>query len=373
MLIDKLTILIQSTGFSQLTAGQVLMLAIGILLIVIAITKEYEPLLLVPIGFGAILANLPNTGLLEGTGLLKILNLGLEYDLYPALVFLGVGAMIDFGPLLANPSLMLLGAAGQVGIFATFLISLALGFTLKEAGSIGIIGAADGPTAIFMTQKMAPHLLGPIAVSAYSYMSLVPIIQPPIMRLLTTKKERAVVMHQWRDVSKAERIAFPIVVTILTALAVPSAVPLIGTLMLGNLIREAAVVDRLSRTLQEGFANIISAFLGISVGATMQAEVFLTRQTLGILALGLAAFIGGSAAGLLMGKVMYRVTGGKVNPLIGSAGISAMPMAARVSHMMGRQENPNNFLIMHAMAANVAGQLASPIAAAAVYTLIMGR
>lgn len=349
------------------------MLGIGILLIIVAITKEYEPLLLVPIGFGCILANLPNTGLLEGTGLLKILNLGLEYDLYPALVFLGVGAMIDFGPLLANPSLMLLGAAGQVGIFATFLISLGLGFNLKEAGSIGIIGAADGPTAIFMTQKLAPHLLGPIAVAAYSYMSLVPIIQPPIMKLLTTKKERSVVMRQWRDVSKAERIAFPIVVTILTALAVPSAVPLTGTLMLGNLIREAAVVDRLSRTLQEGFANIVSALLGISVGATMTADIFLTKQTLGILVLGLVAFIGGSAAGVLMGKIMYRVTGGKVNPLIGSAGISAMPMAARVSHIMGRKENPNNFLIMHAMAANVAGQLASPIAAAAVFTLIMGR
>jgi sodium ion-translocating decarboxylase beta subunit len=373
LIVENLTRLFASTGFPHLTAGQAGMLAISCILMYLAIFKEYEPLLLLPIGFGCLLANLPLTGLMDQGGLLKTLTWGLENDLYPALVFIGVGAMIDFGPLLANPSLMLLGAAGQIGIFTTFLITLGLGFTLKEAGAIGIIGAADGPTAIFMTQKMAPHLLGPVAVAAYSYMSLVPIIQRPIMRLLTTEKERQVVMRQWREVSRIERIVFPIAVTVITALFVPTAVPLTGTLMLGNLVREAGVVERLSRTLQEGFANIVSAFLGISVGATMQAEVFLTGQTLSILALGLVAFIGGSACGVLMGKVMYRVTGGRVNPLIGSAGISAMPMAARVSHAMGREANPQNFLIMHAMAANVAGQLASPIAAAVLFSLIMGR
>lgn len=373
---EKLGDFLQTTGYYNITLGQLLMVAVACVLLYLAIKKQYEPLLLMPIAFGMLLANLPLAGIMDGPigtqpgGLLHYLYKGVKYGIYPPLIFLGVGAMTDFGPLIANPSTLLLGAAAQFGIFTTLLGALALGFTPQQAASIGIIGGADGPTAIFLTTKLAPGLLGPIAVAAYSYMALVPIIQPPIMRALTTKKERAVVMQTLRPVSKAERIIFPIAVTIIVGLFLPSAVPLLGALMFGNLIRESGVADRLVKTAQNELINIITIFLGLSVGATTNAKTFLSLQTLEIIGLGLAAFAVGTASGVLLGKMMYRVTGGKVNPLIGSAGVSAVPMAARVSQNVGREENPRNYLLMHAMGPNVAGVIGSAVAAGVMLSLL---
>jgi len=364
------------TGLSQLTLGNVVMLGIGILLLYLAIYKKFEPLLLVPIAFGAILANLPLAPIMNPPqgdmpgGLLYYLSFGVEKEIFPPLIFLGVGAMTDFGPLLANPWTILLGAAAQIGVFLAMLMAKALGFTLPQAGAIGIIGGADGPTAIYTAMKLAPELLGPIAVAAYTYMSLVPLIQPPIMRVLTTKKERQTVMSQLREVSKTEKIIFPIVVTIFVSLLLPSVAPLIGMLMLGNLFRECGVTERLSKTAQNELNNIVVILLATSVGATMSAENFLTLDTLKIIALGIVAFAGGTAGGVLLGKVMYYATGGKVNPLIGSAGVSAVPMAARVSQVVGQEENPQNFLLMHAMGPNVAGVIGTAVSAGVLIALL---
>jgi len=374
----------RDSGFAAITLNQALMLAVSWFLIYLAIKKEYEPLLLLPIAFGMMLANLPLAGLtaepqyemVDGQmklkqigGLLYYLYEGVKLGIYPPLIFLGIGAMTDFGPLIANPKSLLLGAAAQFGIFVAFTLARLLGFDNPAAASIGIIGGADGPTAIFLTSRLKPELLGPIAIAAYSYMALVPIIQPPIMRALTTKKERQVVMEQLRPVSKLEKILFPIVVTVVGSLLVPSSVPLLGTLMLGNLLRESLVVDRLSKTAQNELINIITIFLGVTVGATATAERFLSPDTLKIIALGLIAFAFGTVGGVLLGKLMYKLTGGKVNPLIGSAGVSAVPMAARVSQVVGQKENPSNFLLMHAMGPNVAGVIGSAIAAGVLLNL----
>ncbi len=378
----------KTTGYYAISWQQALMILVSCVLLYLAIVKKFEPLLLVPIAFGMLLANLPLAGLMDGPtmvkdlladgsavervqpgGLLYYLYQGVKLGVYPPLIFLGVGAMTDFGPLIANPKTILLGAAAQLGIFTTFLGALLLGFNPQEAASIGIIGGADGPTAIYLTTKLAPHLLGPIAIAAYSYMALVPIIQPPIMRALTTKKERMVVMEQLRPVSKFERIIFPIITTIAVGMLVPSAAALVGALMMGNLFRESGVVERLSKTAQNDLNNIIVIFLGVTVGATASAERFLTAETLKIIAMGLAAFAGGTAGGVLLGKLMYWLTGGKVNPLIGSAGVSAVPMAARVSQVVGQKDNPKNFLLMHAMGPNVAGVIGSAIAAGILLSL----
>ena len=370
---------VKTTGYYAITWQQAVMLSIACLLLYLAIVKKFEPLLLLPIAFGMLLANLPLAGLMEGPtevngqfqpgGLLYYLYQGVKLGVYPPLVFMGVGAMTDFGPLIANPKTILLGGAAQLGIFLTFIGAILLGFNPQEASSIGIIGGADGPTAIYLTTKLAPHLLGPIAIAAYSYMALVPIIQPPIMRALTTKKERMVVMEQLRPVSKFERIIFPIVTTITVGMLVPSAAALVGALMMGNLFREAGVVERLYKTSQNDLNNIIVIFLGTTVGATASAERFLTAQTLKIIVMGLCAFAGGTAGGVLLGKLMYWITGGKVNPLIGSAGVSAVPMAARVSQVVGQKDNPKNFLLMHAMGPNVAGVIGSAIAAGILLSL----
>ena len=369
MLLDMSVDFIQSTGFAALTIGQVVMLLVSFFLLYLAIAKEFEPLLLIPIAFGMLLANLPLAGLMAepsgdmAGGLLYYLYQGVKLGIYPPLIFLGVGAMTDFGPLIANPKSVLLGAAAQFGIFATFLGAIAFGFTGPEAASIGIIGGADGPTALFLTAKLAPHLLGPIAVAAYSYMALVPIIQPPIMKALTTQAEREIVMDQLRVVTKKEKVIFPIMVTVVVSLLLPSAASLVGMLMLGNLFRESLLTDRLSETAQNELVNIVTIFLGVTVGATANAETFLTGRTLSIIALGLVAFAIGTAAGVLFGKLMCKVSGGKINPLIGSAGVSAVPMAARVSQKVGQEANPRNFLLMHAMGPNVAGVIGSAIAA----------
>ena len=380
-------------GFTSFFVGtgwkNLVMLGVGCVLLDLAIKKEYEPLLLLPIAFGMILTNLPGAGLfhtemwneeflnpespyyhsyrhvLAEGGLLDILYIGVKAGIYPCLIFLGVGAMTDFGPLIANPKSLLLGAAAQLGIFATFIVTQmdVFGFTPNEAASIGIIGGADGPTAIFLTTKLAPHLLGPIAVAAYSYMALVPVIQPPIMRLLTTKKERMIRMKQLRTVSKKEKIIFPIVVAILVSLILPSAATLIGCLMLGNLMKESGVVDRLSKAAQNELNNIVVIFLGTTVGATATAEAFLNWQTLSILCVGIVAFGVGSAGGVLLAKLMNLFLKEKINPLIGSAGVSAVPMAARVSQTVGQKADPHNFLLMHAMGPNVAGVIGSAVAA----------
>lgn len=363
--IDTLTGIWNNTGFMQASWQTWVMIAISCVLIYLAIAKQYEPLLLLPIAFGMLLANIPVAGLSsynEGS-LIYYLYQGVKLGIYPPLIFLGVGAMTDFGPLIANPKSFLLGAAAQAGIFITYLGATLLGFAPNEAGAISIIGGADGPTAIFVTSKLAPALLGSIAIAAYSYMALVPIIQPPIMKALTTKKERSVVMEQLRPVSKLEKIVFPILVTLLVSFIVPDAAPLVGMLMLGNLMRESGVVSRLSNTAQNELMNIVTIFLGVSVGATATADRFLTPKTLGIVLLGLIAFCIGTAAGVLFGKLMYIFTKGKVNPLIGSAGVSAVPMAARVSQKVGQKENPANFLLMHAMGPNVAGVIGSAVAA----------
>ncbi len=375
---------LNDTGFARLVDGNwlcLVMILVACLLFYLAIVKKFEPLLLLPIAFGMLLTNLPGAGhfhseLFEGghihwanfadannVGLLDYIYLGVKLGIYPCIIFIGVGAMTDFGPLLANPKSFLLGAAAQIGIFATFLGALVLGFTNQEAGSIGIIGGADGPTAIYLTSKLAPNLLGPIAVAAYSYMALVPVIQPPIMKMLTTQKEREIVMKQLRKVSKTEKIVFPIIVTTFVSLLLPSAAPLIGCLMLGNLMRESGVVERLSKTVQNELMNITTIFLGISVGATTTASAFLNYQTLAILLIGILAFALGSAGGVLLAKFMNLFTKNKINPLIGSAGVSAVPMAARVSQTVGQEANPGNFLLMHAMGPNVAGVIGSAVAA----------
>ena len=405
--------ILQVSGFSQLFVGDgyknLIMIGVACVLFVLAIRFQFEPLLLLPIAFGMLLTNLPGAGVYHDilfagghvnweifgggeitaeflaelkasgvseqvlstvqvgdhitAGLLDILYLGVKLGIYPPLIFMGVGAMTDFGPLIANPKSFLLGAAAQFGIFVAFIGALFLGFTPAEAGSIGIIGGADGPTAIFVTSKLAPHLLGSIAVAAYSYMALVPVIQPPIMKLLTTKKERMVRMESLRTVSKLEKIIFPVLVTIIVALLLPDAAPLVGMLMLGNLMKECGVVDRISKTAQNELMNIVTIFLGISVGATTNGAAFLNAKTLGIIVMGLAAFCFGTIGGVLLGKVMYIVTKGKINPLIGSAGVSAVPMAARVSQKVGQEADPGNFLLMHAMGPNVAGVIGSAVAA----------
>ncbi len=352
-----------------MTWQHLVMMGISCVLIYLAIVRGFEPLLLLPIAFGMLLANLPLAGLMDGPkdgivgGLLYYLYQGVKLGIYPPLIFLGVGAMTDFGPLIANPSTLLLGAAAQFGIFITFMGALLLGYTPAQAGSIGIIGGADGPTAIYVTSRLAPELLGPIAIAAYSYMALVPIIQPPIMRALTRKADRQIKMEQLRPVSKLEKVLFPIICTVFVGLLLPSAAALVGALMLGNLLREAGVVDRLSKTAQNELINIITIFLGTTVGATASAERFLTWQTIGIIVLGLVAFAGGTAGGVLLGNLMCWLTKGKVNPLIGSAGVSAVPMAARVVQVVAQEEKPGNYLLMHAMGPNVAGVIGSAIAA----------
>ena len=396
---EMIVTIAKSSGFGMLFQDPryIIMIVIACVLLYLGIVKGFEPLLMVPIGFGMLLANLPLAGL-NGTpvyeylaeathngkagvqvimedgsvmyqyvksngGLLYYLYQGVKLGIYPPLIFMGVGAMTDFGPLIANPKSMLLGAAAQLGIFLTFIGALALGFTPQDAGSIGIIGGADGPTAIYVTTKLAPHLLGPIAVAAYSYMALVPVIQPPIMKALTTKAERQIVMEQLRPVSKTEKIIFPVMVTIVVSLLLPSAAPLVGMLMLGNLFRVCLVADRLSDTAQNALMNIVTIFLGFTVGATAKADTFLQVETIKIIVLGVAAFGGGTAGGVLLGNLLCRLTHGKINPLIGSAGVSAVPMAARVSQKVGQQENPANFLLMHAMGPNVAGVIGSAVAA----------
>ena len=385
---------LRQTGFSMIGDNwkMLVMIAIALVLAYLAIVKKFEPLLLLPISFGMLLTNLPGANLFHeelfagghvhwaalagseqieikgvmttvSAGLLDYLYLGVKLGIYPCLIFLGVGAGTDFGPLLANPKTLLLGAAAQLGIFIVFILSRLLGFTPAESGAIGIIGGADGPTAIYTAIRLAPHLLGAIAVAAYSYMALVPVIQPPIMKALTTKKERQIVMEQLRPVSHTEKVIFPIVVTILVSLLLPSATPLVGCLMLGNLMRECGVVERLNKTVQNELMNIVTIFLGITVGATATAQTFLRLQTIEIIVLGVVAFGMGTAGGLLLAKLMNKLTGGKINPLIGSAGVSAVPMAARVSQKVGQAEDPGNFLLMHAMGPNVAGVIGSAIAA----------
>ena len=386
--------ILKDSGFMGFVAEggykNLIMIGVACVFLVLAIHPkfQFEPLLLLPIAFGMLLANLPGAGMyhpelwdvtnstvwdanghiyageiLKQGGLLDILYLGVKLGIYPPLIFLGVGAMTDFGPLIANPKSFLLGAAAQFGIFVAFVGALALGMNPQQAGSVGIIGGADGPTAIFVTSQLAPDILGPIAVAAYSYMALVPVIQPPIMRLLTTKKERAVKMEQLRTVSKTEKIIFPVLVAILVSLLLPDAAVLVGMLMLGNLFKESGVVDRLAKTAQNELMNIVVIFLGITVGATTTGTTFLNFNTLKIVAMGMAAFAIGTASGVLLGKLMYIITKGKINPLIGAAGVSAVPMAARVAQKVGREENPNNYLLMHAMGPNVAGVIGSAVAA----------
>lgn len=374
---DALLNLWGSTGIANLTWREGIMLLVGCVLIYLAIAKRFEPLLLVPIGFGAILTNIPIAGIGGPDGLAgMIYKIGIETGIFPLLIFLGIGAMTDFGALIARPSTLLLGAAAQFGIFTTLIGALALNlipgfeFSLADAAAIGIIGGADGPTAIFLASRLAPDLLGAIAVAAYSYMALVPIIQPPIMRALTTREERAIVMEQLRPVTRLERIFFPFVVLFLCALLLPSAAPLIGMLTFGNLLRESGVVDRLSRAAQNEIINVVTIMLGLAVGSKLSGELFLTPQTLGILVLGALAFSIGTAAGVLMGKVMCWATGGKVNPLIGAAGVSAVPMSARVVNKVGLAENHHNFLLMHAMGPNVAGVIGSAVAAGVLLALV---
>ncbi|MGO5129895.1 sodium ion-translocating decarboxylase subunit beta [Mitsuokella jalaludinii] len=358
------------SGFSAFTMGNGIMILVGLILLYLAIVKEFEPLLLGPIAFGCILANFPRTGFLEDPGLMLAIHYGIANEIFPPLIFLGIGAMTDFGPLIARPSTLLLGAAAQIGVFVALVGAMLLGFNVREAGAIGIIGGADGPTAIYLTIQMAPHLLGAIAVAAYSYMSLVPLIQPPVMKLLTTQKEREVVMEQLRPVTKFERLCFPIVSAILISLLLPPIASLLGMLMLGNIFRESGVMDRLSDTAQNSLCNIVTIFLATGTGMTMSAETFLVPETLLIIVLGLIAFIFGTAGGVLFGKIMCRVSGWKINPLIGSAGVSAVPMAARVSQVVGMKSKPGNYLLMHAMGPNVAGVIGTAVAAGTMLAML---
>jgi oxaloacetate decarboxylase beta subunit len=374
---EQLNSLWLNTGLYQMVWGQGLMLLIGMLLLYLAIIKKFEPLLLLPIGFGAILANIPGAGIAEGTGILHVFYVvGIESGAFPLIIFMGVGALTDFGPLLANPKTLLLGAAAQIGIFATLLGAMgltALGlfdFSLRDAAAIGIIGGADGPTSIYVASKLAPELLGAIAVASYSYMALVPLIQPPIMRALTNEKERQIEMVQLREVSTAEKIIFPVMLLMLVALLLPDAAPLLGMFAFGNLMKESGVVDRLSDTTQNALINIVTIFLGLAVGSKLMADTFLQPETLGILVLGMIAFAIGTASGLLMAKLMNLFSTNKINPLIGSAGVSAVPMAARVSNKVGLESNPHNFLLMHAMGPNVAGVIGSAIAAGIMIQLL---
>lgn len=371
MVRETLAGFILESGFAALTYKEVIMLVVACILLYLAIKKNYEPLLLVPIAFGMLLVNLPLGGLMDEGGMLRYLYLGDELGIFPPLIFMGVGAMTDFGPLIANPKSILLGGAAQFGIYCAFLGALILNlipggifnFTEQMAASIGIIGGADGPTAIYTATRLAPELLGPIAVAAYSYMALVPIIQPPIMRALTSKEERMIKMEQLRPVSQKEKILFPIIVTILVVLIIPSAAPLVGLLMLGNLFRESGVTNKLAEHASNSLMYIVTIFIGVTVGATTSADKFLTPSTIGILILGLLAFSFGTAGGVIMGKIMCKLSGGKINPLIGAAGVSAVPMAARVVQKVGQEENPGNYLLMHAMGPNVAGVIGSAIAA----------
>ena len=357
------------SGFSALTSGHVIMIIVGLILLYMAIGKGFEPLLLSPIAFGCILANIPKNGF-DAPGVMSVIMYGIHHEVFPPLIFLGVGAMTDFGPLLANPKTLLLGAAAQGGVFVALLGAMLLGFSVQEAAAIGIIGGADGPTSIYLAAKMAPQLLGAIAVAAYSYMSLVPLIQPPIMKLFTTEADRKIVMQQLRPVSKFEKICFPIMCTIVISLLLPSVTALIGMLMLGNLFKEAGCLDRLSDTAQNALMNIVTIMLATGTGCTMSAESFLNYQTILIIILGLVAFIAGTAAGVIFGKIMCIVDGGQTNPLIGSAGVSAVPMAARVSQKVGQQCNPANFLLMHAMGPNVAGVIGTAVAAGTMLAMI---
>ncbi|HZJ91497.1 MAG TPA: sodium ion-translocating decarboxylase subunit beta [Thiopseudomonas sp.] len=376
---DKLLKLWHNTGVYQLEAGQALMIVVCLVLIFLAIRKGFEPLLLIPIGFGGVLANMPAAGMAEGSGLLALLyDVGLPTSVFPLLIFMGVGAMTDFGPMLANPKTLLLGAAAQFGIFGTLLGALAIGmlgipgleFTLQEAASIAIIGGADGPTSIYVASRLAPDLLGPIAVAAYSYMALVPLIQPPIMRALTTPEERSIVMSQLRPVGQTEKIIFPLVLCLLIGMLLPDAAPLVGMFAFGNLMRESGVVERLADTSRNALINIITIGLGLTVGSKLSAESFLQMKTLGILLLGMIAFSAGTAMGIIMAKVMNKFSTVKINPLIGSAGVSAVPMAARVSNRVGLEANPQNFLLMHAMGPNVAGVIGSAVAAGALLSFV---
>ena len=368
---ESISKIVDGTGFAALTSGDVVMIGISFVLIYLAIWKKFEPLLLLPIGFGCMIANLPGstmTNLDEG-GLLHFFYLGVKHEILPPLIFLGVGALTDFGPLLARPSTLLLGAAAQAGVYTTLIGAVALGFNLQEASAIGIIGGADGPTSIFLASKLAPHLLGPIAVAAYSYMSLVPLIQPPIMRLLTTKKERVIKMEQLQPISQTVKIVFPVIVTLVCCLMLPGVTPLLGMLMLGNLFRECGVTARLHDTAQTHLINIVTILLALAVGSSMTADSFLRLETIKIVILGLLAFCVATGSGVIFGKIMCAVSGGKVNPLIGSAGVSAVPMAARVSQKVGSEEDSGNFLLMHAMGPNVAGVIGSAVAAGVFLTL----
>ena len=355
--------LLEASGFAALTWQNIAMILVSFVLFYLAIVKKFEPLLLLPISFGMFLVNLPLAGLMDEGGVINIMSYGVKSNLFPCLVFMGVGAMTDFSPLIANPISLILGAAAQLGIYVAFIFATQIGFTPNEAAAIGIIGGADGPTSIYIANNLAPHLLAPIAVAAYSYMALIPLIQPPIMKALTTKKERAVKMGQLRKVSKTEKIVFPIAVVLFCSLLLPSVAPLLGLLMLGNLFRESGVVQRLSDTAQNALINIITIMLGLSVGAKADGATFLDISTIKIILMGLAAFCFSTVGGVLLGKLLYVITGGKINPLIGSAGVSAVPMAARVSQTVGAKENPTNFLLMHAMGPNVAGVIGSAVAA----------
>ncbi|WFP51679.1 sodium ion-translocating decarboxylase subunit beta [Methylomonas sp. EFPC3] len=373
---ENLRLLWESTGIYNITQPQIIMMAVGFLLLYLAIKKGFEPLLLLPIGFGAVLSNIPVAGMVDEGGILYYMYGGIKAGVFPLLIFMGVGAMTDFGPMLANPKTLFLGAAAQFGIFATLFGALALNavpgmaFSLKEAAAIAIIGGADGPTAIYVASKLAPELLGAIAVAAYSYMALVPLIQPPIMRALTSEEERRIEMQQLRTVGKVEKVVFPLMLLILTALLLPSAAPLVGMFCLGNLMNATGVVDRLSKTAQNELINIVTIFLGLSVGSKLSAEAFLKVQTLGILGLGAVAFAIGTASGVIMAKIMNRFSSTPINPLIGAAGVSAVPMAARVANKIGLESNPHNFLLMHAMGPNVAGVIGSAVAAGVLLSLV---
>ena len=358
------------SGFAAFTMGNAIMIIVGCVLLYLALGKGFEPLLLSPIAFGCLLANIPKTGFETDPGVMQVILFGIHNEIFPPLIFLGVGAMTDFGPLIANPKTLLLGAAAQAGVFISLLGAMFLGFTVQEAAAIGIIGGADGPTAIYLAAKMAPNLLGAIAVAAYSYMSLVPLIQPPIMKMFTTEADRKIVMEQLRPVTKFEKIVFPVVTTIVISLLLPPVTALIGMLMLGNLFKEAGCLDRLSDTAQNALMNTVTIMLATGTGLTMNAESFLNYQTILIIFLGLVAFAAGTAAGVLFGQIMKTMSGGKINPLIGSAGVSAVPMAARVSQIVGQKANPSNFLLMHAMGPNVAGVIGTAVAAGAMLAMI---
>jgi len=371
LVIKALAEILEQSGFMGLTTGNVIMLVVACILLYLAIDKGFEPLLLVPIATGCLLVNLPLSGIMDQGGFLRYIFYGTEHEIYPVIIFMGIGALTDFSPLLANPLTFLLGAAAQLGVFVALFGAMMIGFSVPEAASIGIIGGADGPTAIYTTMKLAPQILGAVAVAAYSYMSLVPLIQPPVIKLLTTRKDRAIRMDTLRPVSKRERVLFPIVSTVAAGLILPASVPLIGLLMFGNLLRECGVTERLNQAAQNEILNTVTILLGLSVGATMGAESFLTAATIKIIALGLVAFAFSTAGGVLFGQLMKVLSGGKINPMIGAAGVSAVPMAARVVQRISASENPGNFLLMHAMGPNVAGVIGTAVAAGTFLTLLL--